>query len=82
MYQPVEVFRPGEAPDLLSFVYMREDTADEPPSSSPEKGIAPDDKPDTGVKPDLRNPETPEQHVPDKPIPDMDLPGQGGPDES
>lgn len=82
MYQPVDVFWPAEAPDLLVFVHMREDTTDKPPSSSPEKGTAPNDKPDTGVKPDLRNPETPEQHPPGKPIPDMDPPGQGGPDKS
>ena len=60
---------------------MNAETADQPPSS-PEKGVAPKDKPDTGVKPDLRNPETPEQQVPGKPIHDMDPPGQDAPEKS
>ena len=69
------------ASELLAFVHMPDETADNP-ASSPEKGVAPKDKPDTGVKPDLRNPETPEQQVPDTPIHDMDPPGQGGPANS
>jgi hypothetical protein len=48
----------------------------------PEKGVRQEDKPDTGQKPDLENPEQPEEEIPDKPVPDMDPPGQDDPDET
>ena len=53
--------------------------SDRPPMV--EKGPAPADKPDTGVKPDLKNPEVPEEHIPGKPIPDMNPPGQEEPEQ-
>jgi hypothetical protein len=43
--------------------------------STPEKGIPPNERPDMGRKPDVKNPETPEEEIPDKPAPDMDPPG-------
>ena len=55
-----------------------QEPADKP--MKPEKGVPQEDKPDVGKKPDLRNPETPEQGIPGKPISDMDPPGQE-PDE-
>ena len=42
----------------------------------PEEGVPPKDQPDTGSKPDSRNPRSDEQ-LPKEPIPDMDPPGQG-----
>ena len=52
-----------------------------PMPPAPEKGLAPEDRPDTGAKPELKNPETPDEVIPDKPIPDMDAPGQDEPED-
>jgi hypothetical protein len=51
-----------------------------PPSSQPplrEKGIPPKDRPDTGPRPDMINPESPdEEDDPVDPLRDMDPDGQ------
>jgi hypothetical protein len=48
-----------------------------PRPPTPEKGLPPDDRPDTGSRPDLKNPEKPdEEGKPADPLPDMDPDGQ------
>ena len=51
-----------------------------PKPPTPEKGLPPEDGPDTGARPDLKNPETPDEEIPGKPISDMDPPGQDEPE--
>ena len=47
---------------------------------TPEKDV-PKDGPDTGPKPDFKEPDKPEKEIPGKPTPDMDPPGQDQPEE-
>jgi hypothetical protein len=81
----VSVGREQRIDQLLNFSQVRLTTMDIteeqlPPTSRPpmpDKGVPSDDKPDTGSRPDLIHPETPEEDAePMDPLPDIDPDGK------